>query len=470
MFSPQGTSRDALFLLVVPALVVHLLAPRPAADEPVDYLRAIKPMLAEKCFSCNGGLKQKADLRVDTVKGMREGGGHGPVIVPDHSDKSLLVDRAFGLYFDTTSSRWNMRKPSLSAPARTASAPERTKPARAAVNRQITLAARPIGFPKESDFRLVETAIPAPGDGQFLVRSLYLSLDPYMRGRMSDRPSYAAPVKVGAVMVGGVVGEVIQSHHPKFPEGAIVVGILGWQEFAVSDGQGVRIVDPASAPVSTALGVLGMPGLTAYFGLLDICKPQPGETVVVSAAAGAVGSAVGQIAKIKGCRVVGVAGSDEKIDYVTHELGFEAAFNYKTVGNCLQKLKELCPAGIDVYFDNVGGFLADAVFLTMSVGARIAVCGQISEYNLDQPEMGPRLLWNLIVKRAKVQGFLVSDFAARYKEAMRQLADWVRDGRLKYRETLAQGIENAPKAFIGMLNGQNIGKQLVQVLHLSQQG
>jgi hypothetical protein len=333
----------------------------------------------------------------------------------------------------------------------------------AATNRQITLAARPTGLPKESDFRLVDSPIPAPQTGQFLVRSIYLSLDPYMRGRMNDRPSYAPPVKLGEVMVGGVVGKVIQSKHASFPEGAIVEGRFGWQEYAVSDGKDVRAIDPAIAPISTALGILGMPGFTAYFGLLDICNPRPGETVLVCSAAGAVGSVVGQIAKIKGCRVFGAAGSDEKINYVTQELGFDAAFNYKRKDDYMQALKEMCPAGIDVYFDNVGGPLTDAVFLTMSVGARIAVCGQISQYNLEKPEMGPRLLWNLIVKRAKVQGFLVFDFAERYQEALQQLAEWLRAGKLKYRETVACGIENAPKAFIGMLRGQNIGKQLVQI-------
>jgi NADPH-dependent curcumin reductase CurA len=332
-----------------------------------------------------------------------------------------------------------------------------------AVNRQITLAARPVGFPKEADFKLVETPVPSSGPGQFLVRTLYLSVDPYMRGRMNDRASYAPSVKLGEVMVGGAVGKVLQSNHPQFPVGTIVEGGFGWQEYAVSNGDGIRPVDPTAAPISTALGVLGMPGLTAYFGLLDICNPQPGETVLVSAAAGAVGSVVGQIAKIKGCRVVGVAGTDDKIDYVTRELGFDAAFNYKTVENYVAKLREVCPGGIDVYFDNVGGPLTDAVFLTMNVHARISVCGQISQYNLEKPEMGPRLLWLLIVKRAKVQGFLVSDYAPRFKEAARHLAEWVRAGQIKYREDIVDGLENTPRAFLGILRGQNIGKQLVKV-------
>jgi NADPH-dependent curcumin reductase CurA len=331
------------------------------------------------------------------------------------------------------------------------------------VNRQVTLAARPVGFPKESDFRLQEAAIPTVGPDQFMVRTIYLSVDPYMRGRMNDRPSYAAPVQLGEVMVGSVVGKVLQSNNSKFPQGIIVEGLLGWQEYATSNGEGMRRVDPSVAPISTALSILGMPGLTAYFGLLDICNPQPGETVLVSGAAGAVGSLVGQIAKIKGCRVVGVAGSDDKVRYVTQELGFDAAFNYKSVNDYVRQLKEVCPHGIDAYFDNVGGPLTDAVFLTMNLHTRISICGQISQYNLEKPEMGPRLLWKLIEKRAKVQGFLIFDYTSRYKEGLRQLTEWFRAGQIKYQETITEGIENAPKAFIGMLKGQNIGKQLVKV-------
>jgi NADPH-dependent curcumin reductase CurA len=333
----------------------------------------------------------------------------------------------------------------------------------AAVNRQITLAARPRGFPRESDFNLVLAPIPTSGVGEFLVQTLYLSVDPYMRGRMNDRASYAPSVQIGQVMVGGVVGKVVESNHAEFAEGAIVEGPLGWQEYAVSSGKGIRCVDPHLAPISTALGVLGMPGLTAYFGLLDICHPKEGETVLVSGAAGAVGSLVGQIAKIEGCRAVGVAGSDEKIEHLLRDLGFDAGFNYKAVANYVQKLKEICPEGIDIYFDNVGGPLTDAVFLTMNTKARISVCGQISQYNVERQEMGPRLLWKLIEKRAKVEGFLVFDFASRYHEAIQRLAGWLREGRIKYRECFVEGIENAPRAFIGMLKGENIGKQLVRV-------
>ncbi len=330
-------------------------------------------------------------------------------------------------------------------------------------NKQITLASRPEGLPKESDFRLIETPVPELQDGHVLVRVLYLSVDPYMRGRMSGVKSYAAPFEIGEVITGGAVGRIEQSRNPKLQPGDIVSGFFGWQQYAVSDGRGVSKLDPNTAPISTALGVLGMPGQTAYFGLLDICKPKTGETVVVSGAAGAVGSYVGQIAKIQGCRVIGIAGTDDKVEYLTGELGFDEAFNYKTHTDYRAKLSELCPDGIDVYFDNVGGPITDAVLLSMNVGARVAVCGQISQYNSAKPEMGPRLLGTLIVKRARVEGFLVSDYAARFPEGIQHLTQWVREGKLKYRESIVEGLENAPKAFIGMLQGQNTGKQLVKL-------
>ena len=330
------------------------------------------------------------------------------------------------------------------------------------INRQITLAARPVGYPKLSDFKLVESPLPEPDDGQILVRALYLSVDPYMRGRMNARKSYAAPVEIGDVMTGEIVGEVVQSRHPDFKVGDTVAGRLGWQEYAVGDARDFRKVDTAGEPLSTALGVLGMPGLTAYFGLLEIGKPKDGETVVVSGAAGAVGSTVGQIAKIKGCRAVGIAGSDEKVQYVTRELGFDAAFNYKTVDNYVEELQRLCPGGIDVYFDNVGGAITDAVFQCLNPRARVAVCGQISQYNLEKPEQGPRLLWKLIEKQARVEGFLVFQFADRYKPALKELVGWVAEGKIKYREQIVEGIESAPEAFLSMLRGQNIGKQLIR--------
>jgi len=332
-----------------------------------------------------------------------------------------------------------------------------------AVNRQITLASRPVGFPRVSDFNLVYSVLPLPAAGEVLIRSIYLSLDPYMRGRMSDADSYARPVAIGEVMPGGAVGFVEESEDPEFRAGDAVEGMLGWQEYAVAQGRELRKLDPSIAPISTALGVLGMPGLTAFFGLLDICDPQRGETVVVSGAAGSVGMLVGQIAKIKGCRVVGVAGSDAKISWLLGELGFDGAFNYKIAADCHAKLKELCPDGIDVYFDNVGGIISDAVMRLINVKARISVCGQLSQYNLEEPEVGPRWLGQLIVKQAKMQGFLVSGYADRFPEGLKQLAKWLKQGKLKYREEVAQGIESAPQAFIGMLQGKNQGKQLVQL-------
>ncbi len=331
------------------------------------------------------------------------------------------------------------------------------------MNRQILLAARPDGLPKETDFQITESAIPRPSDGQCLIRNLYLSVDPYMRGRIRDRESYAPPVGLGQVMVGGAVGEVLESRGTPFSVGDIVVGNPGWQEYATADGKELRKVDPQAAPISTSLGVLGMPGITAYFGLLDICDPKPGETVVVSAAAGAVGSAVGQIAKIKGCRVVGIAGSDEKVRHLIDDLGFDAAFNYKTVGDMSAELRNCCPDGVDAYFDNVGGATTDAVFPLLNTKSRVAICGQISQYNLEAPELGPRLLWHLIVKRAKVQGFLVFEYQDRYDAALAELSEWVRNGKLRYRERIAEGIENAPLAFIEMLSGRNVGKQLVKL-------
>ncbi|HEV8578353.1 MAG TPA: NADP-dependent oxidoreductase [Thermoanaerobaculia bacterium] len=333
----------------------------------------------------------------------------------------------------------------------------------ATVNRRITLASRPVGFPKVSDFHLVYSPLPSPAAGEVLVRSVYLSLDPYMRGRMSDAGSSARPVAIGEVMIGGAVAFVVESADPELRAGDTVEGMLGWQEYAVAQGRELRRIDPSLAPISTALGVLGMPGLTAYFGLLDICDPQPGETVVVSGATGAVGMLVGQIAKIKGCRVVGVAGADAKISWLLDELGFDAAFNYKTAVDFHTKLAELCPDGIDVYFDNVGGAITDAIVRWINAGARISVCGQISQSNLEEPEVGPRWLGQLIVKQAKVQGFLVSSYAERFPEGREQLARWLKQGKLKYREDVAQGIEAAPQAFIAMLQGKNQGKQLVQL-------
>ncbi len=259
------------------------------------------------------------------------------------------------------------------------------------------------------------------------------------------------------------MGEVVASRHADFSVGEIVQGNMGWQEYAVSNGAGMRKVDPNLAPLSTALGILGMPGMTAYFGLLEVGRPKAGETVVVSGAAGAVGSLVGQIARIYGCRAIGIAGTGEKVAYVVDDLNFDGAFNYKVAEDYGDELQRLCPDGIDVYFDNVGGPISDAVFPLMNEGGRISVCGQISQYNLEKPAQGPRLTWHFIVKRLTMQGFLVFDFAARYDESLKQMAAWLKAGRLQYREDVVEGIEKAPEAFIGMLKGDNIGKRLVKV-------
>jgi hypothetical protein len=331
------------------------------------------------------------------------------------------------------------------------------------VNRQFVLASRPTGLPEESNFKLIETPIPELKDGEFLARAMYLSVDPYMRGRMSLAKSYAAGVEIGGVMMGGGVARVVDSKNPNFAAGDIVDVYMGWQEYVVSNGKGIRKLDPSIAPVSTALGVLGVTGLTAYFGLLDVCNPKPGETVVVSGAAGAVGSIVGQIAKIKGCRTVGIAGGDDKIEWILKDCGYDVAFNYKTTSDYGAKLKELCPKGIDVYFDNVGGTITDAVFLQLNTFARMSICGQISQYNNAKPEMGPRLLGMLIVARAKAQGFLITDYMSRFGEGLAEMSGWLREGKIKYREDIVEGFENLPKAFIGLFHGENIGKRIVKV-------
>lgn len=331
------------------------------------------------------------------------------------------------------------------------------------MNKQILLAARPTGFPKESDFRLHESPLREPGDGEILVGIRWLSVDPYMRGRMNEARSYADPVKLGEVMVGGAAGRVLRSRHARFAEGDYVMGMFGWQEYAISDGKGVRKLDRALAPVSTSLGVLGMPGLTAYFGLLEVGRAKPGETVVVSGAAGAVGSFVGQIAKIHGCRVIGIAGSDDKTSWLKDDLGFDATLNYKTTTDYRAALAELCPNGIDVYFDNVGGPISDAAFSLLNTHARVPICGQIALYNLEQPDLGPRLLQLILTRQVKVEGFLVFQFADRYAEALPKLTEWVRSGQIKYKESIVDGIENAPQAFLSMLQGGNTGKQLVRI-------
>ncbi|MFB6298838.1 MAG: NADP-dependent oxidoreductase [Halobacteriales archaeon] len=328
--------------------------------------------------------------------------------------------------------------------------------------RRWILANRPEGKPTQDDFELETASTPDPEHGELLVRTLYMSVDPYMRGRMRDAESYAEPWSVGDVMVAGIVGEVVVAEHEAYDPGDIVTGRGEWAEFTILDGQDVTPVDPDHAPISTALGVLGMPGRTAYFGLLEVGDPSPGETVVVSGGAGAVGSMVGQIAKLGGCDVVGIAGSDRKTDWLTEALGFDAAINYATedVG---KRLDETCPDGVDLYFDNVGGVITDAIMDRLALRGRVVVCGQIALYNEEGTPTGPRHFSKLISTRGRVEGFLVSDYEGRYAEANEQLGEWVTSGAIDYRETITEGLENAPEAFIGLFEGENIGKQLVHV-------
>ncbi len=335
-----------------------------------------------------------------------------------------------------------------------------------ATAQRIVLAARPVGEPKPADFRLEETSVPTPGQGQVLLRTIWLSLDPYMRGRMSDAPSYAAPVQIDQVMEGGTVSEVIASNNPDFKAGDVVLSRAGWQTHFVSDGKGLRKIDAKAAPTSTALGVLGMPGMTAYTGLLDIGKPQPGETVVVAAASGAVGSAVGQIAKIKGARAIGIAGGADKCKYVKEVLGFDECIDHRDP-DMAAKLKAVCPKGIDVYFENVGGKVFEAVLPLLNPFARIPVCGLIAQYNAFEEEKGGKamsfLMRNVLTKRLTIRGFIVSDFAARYNDFIADMTKWFGEGKLKHRESVAEGLANAPTAFMGMLRGENFGKQLVRI-------
>jgi NADPH-dependent curcumin reductase len=331
-----------------------------------------------------------------------------------------------------------------------------------ATNIQVQLASRPTGWVDESNFRIVETPIPKPGPGQLLVKNLWLSLDPYMRGRMSDARSYATPVQIGEVMVGGVVGEVIESSNPKFKPGDHVVGPLGWQLYAVSSGDGLVKIDPKLVPTSYYLGVAGMPGATAWVGLIEHCQPKVGETVVVSAASGAVGSIVGQLAKLQGCRAVGIAGGKAKCDHVVKALGFDACVDYKA-GNLQDDLKAAALDGIDCYFENVGGEVMDAAFRRLNPFSRVALCGLVAEYNLTEP-YGMKMMRSVLVNRVNIRGFIVSDRQDLYVRAMSQLVKLVAQGKIKYHETVAEGLRNAPAAFIGMLKGANLGKQLVKLV------
>lgn len=340
----------------------------------------------------------------------------------------------------------------------------------ATINHQFVLASRPTGEPRPENFRLEEMRLPDIRDGQILLQTLFLSLDPYMRGRMSAAKSYAEPVDIGGVMEGGTVSRVVQSRHPGFQVGEIVQAYTGWQSHAISDGSEdgspLQKIDPQVAPISTALGVLGMPGMTAYTGLLNIGQPKAGETLVVAAASGPVGSLVGQIGKLKGCRVVGIAGGADKVRYLREELGFDVALDHKAPDFAAQ-LASACPKGIDVYFENVGGHVWEAVFPLLNDFSRVPVCGLIAQYNDDGPRPGPdrlpQLMRAVLSKRLAVRGFIVTDFAAQAADFYRDVGSWLKAGQIKYKEDIVVGLENAPEAFIGLLKGRNFGKLLVKV-------
>ncbi len=334
------------------------------------------------------------------------------------------------------------------------------------VNRQIVLAKRPVGKPNSDNFLLKETSIPTPEQRQVLCKTLYLSLDPYMRGRMNSAKSYADPVEINAVMTGGTVGEVIESNSEYFKNGDIVFAYGGWQEYWVLDEKELRKVNPETAPISTATGVLGMPGVTAYTGLLNIGKPKSGETVVVAAASGAVGSVVGQIANIYGARSVGIAGSNEKCQYVKDELGFDECINHNSP-DFQTEMKNACPKGIDVYFENVGGKVLETVYPLLNFFARIPVCGLVAHYNATQlpegPNLVPAFMRDILVKRLTLRGFIVWDFSSQEQEALQNIAQWIQEDKIRYREEVVAGLENAPKAFMGLLEGKNFGKLVVKV-------
>ena len=328
-------------------------------------------------------------------------------------------------------------------------------------SREVRLAARPRGEPALEDFELVEVELPDPGEGELVVRNAYVSVDPYMRGRMNDVKSYVPPFQLGEPLSGGAVGQVVASRNDRFAEGAWVLHGLGWREAAVSDGRGLRILDPAVAPLSTALGVLGMPGLTAFVGIEDIGGVAEGETVFVSGAAGAVGSAAAQLARLRGARVLGSAGTPEKVAWL-RELGLDGVFDYRDTSP-LDALRELAPDGIDVYFDNVGGETLEAAIGALRLHGRIVACGSISRYNATEALPGPRNLFMVVTKRLRMQGYIVSDHNDRYPAFLAEVAPLVADGSFRYRETVVDGIERAPEALVGLLAGANVGKMLVRV-------
>ncbi len=329
-------------------------------------------------------------------------------------------------------------------------------------NRQFRLAARPNGLPKPGDWNITAEDVADPQVGEFLVRTQYLSLDPAMRGWMNDGKSYVPPVGIGEVMRAGAAGEVIASRHPKFSVGSHVVGLFGVQEYAISNGKGVTAVDPALAPLPVYLGALGMPGMTAYFGLLDVGVAVAGDTVVVSGAAGAVGLVVGQIAKIKGCRAIGIAGGADKCRWLVDELGFDAAIDYKNE-DVQAALKQHCPQGINVYFDNVGGAILDAALSRLAMHARIVICGAISQYNATAPVQGPANYLALLLSRARMQGMVVFDYADRYASAAREIAGWIGQGKLKTREDIVEGFDTFPDALLKLFRGENIGKLVLKI-------
>jgi NADPH-dependent curcumin reductase CurA len=330
-----------------------------------------------------------------------------------------------------------------------------------ALNKQVLLASRPQGSVTEDNFRIVEVPVGKPGPGEVLVKNEWLSLDPYMRGRMSDAKSYAKSAEIGEVMVGQTVGEVVESRDPNFKPGDKVLTPLGWQLYGIASAKALTRIDAKRAPESYYLGILGMPGITAWFGLFEIGQPKPGNTVVVSAASGAVGSIVGQLAKIKGCRVVGIAGGKTKCDYVVKDLGFDACIDYKA-GNLMADLREHCPKGVDVDFENVGGVILDTVLRVMNLFSRIVVCGLIAEYSATEP-YGYKSLRSVLVNRIRMQGMIFLDWKDRYGEALDGLSGYLAEGKLKYRESIVEGIDQAPKGLIALLKGANFGKQLVKL-------
>ena len=330
-----------------------------------------------------------------------------------------------------------------------------------ALNKQVLLASRPQGAVTEDNFKIVDVPIGKPGPGEVLVKNEWLSLDPYMRGRMSDAKSYAKSTEIGEVMVGQTVGEVVESDDAKFKAGDKVLTPLGWQLYGIASAKELSKIDAKRAPASYYLGILGMPGITAWFGLLEIGQPEQGNTVVVSAASGAVGSVVGQLARIKGCRVVGIAGGKTKCDYVVRDLGLDACVDYKA-GNLLADLREHCPKSVDVNFENVGGVILDTVLRVMNLYSRIVVCGLIAEYCATEP-YGYKMLRSVLVNRIKMQGMIVFDWKDRYGEALNGLSGYLVEGKLKYRESIVEGIDNAPKGLIALLKGENFGKQLVKL-------